>query len=121
MSMEQSYQMDIVTPDKTAFSRSVTSIILPTVEGYLGVLANHAPLMAELAAGKIQIKEPDGKKAIVVISGGFVDVKSNKMTILAESIDYIEEKMVNDFGGLNLAKADTALKDARNRMASFKA
>lgn len=121
MSAEKSFQMDIVTPDKQALTRSVTSMVVPGVEGYLGVLANHAPMMAELAPGKIQIKEPDGKKGIIVISGGFLDVKDNKAIILAESVEYVEEAMVNDFSGLNLADADAALADAKKRVEQFTA
>ncbi|OQY26979.1 MAG: ATP synthase F1 subunit epsilon [Candidatus Cloacimonetes bacterium 4572_55] len=119
MSMTKSFQMDIVTPDKTALSREVTSLVVPAAEGYLGVLANHAPMMAELMPGRIQIKEPNGKKAIIVVSGGFMEVKDNKVSILAESVDYIEEASVADFSGLDMRKAEEALKEAKKRLAEL--
>ena len=119
MSLEKTFRMEIVTPDKRAFSREIFSLIVPAYEGYLGVLANHAPMMAELGAGKIQIKEPDGNKSLIVISGGFMDVNDNVVTILADSIDFFEEKIVQDFDGLNLAEADRALADARKRVSEF--
>ncbi len=111
--LDKTFQIDIVTPDKTALSREVVSAIVPAAEGYMGILANHAPLMAALRAGKIQLTARGETKAVVVISGGFMDVNNNKVTILAESVDYIEEKTVRDFSGLDMVKADDALKAAK--------
>lgn len=114
------FMMDIVTPDQKALSREVNSLVVPAIDGYLGVLANHAPLMAELKPGKMQIKEAGGKMAVVVIGGGFMDVNSNHVTVLADSVEFIDEQEVSDFSGLNLAEADKALKEARARMDEFK-
>ena len=119
MSVEKTFQMHIVTPDKTALSKDVISAVVPATEGYVGILANHAPMMAELAPGKVQIKAPNNMKAVIVISGGFMDVNKNTMTILAESVDYIEEKTVKDFSGLDMSKADEALKAAKENYAAF--
>ena len=115
--MDKTFVMDIITPDQTAMSREVTSIVVPATEGYLGILANHSPLMAELKPGKIQVKEPGDKKAIIIIGGGFMDVNKNVVTILADSVDFVDEQVVTDFSGLNLAEAEKALKEARKRVA----
>lgn len=121
MAQEKSFVIDIVTPDKMALSLNAISLSAPGVEGYFGVLANHAPMMTELKPGKLKIVEVDDMRAIVVIGGGFLEVENNKVVILADSVDYVEEKKVRDFDGLNMAQADIALADAEQRLKALQA
>ncbi len=116
MANEKTFIIDIVTPDKTAFNCKAISLTAPGVEGYFGVLANHAPMMAELHPGKLQIVEPEDVRCLVVIGGGFLEVADNRVVVLADSVDYIEQKEVRDFNGLNMAEADLALADAEKRL-----
>ncbi len=78
--------LEIITPDKKVYSGDVEAVKLPGAEGFLGVLKNHAPIIATLKKG--QIKITDAKKSIVnfEINGGVVEVLKNKIIVLAESV-----------------------------------
>jgi len=89
------YRLQIITLEKTVFDKDVVSIIAPGSEGYLGVLANHAPLLTTLGSGQLTVKETPGKQYIYKLEGGFLEVSNNLATILADSLEPIsspEEK-----------------------------
>lgn len=71
------FNLEIVTPLKVAYSEDVEMIIVRTVDGDMGVLPNHAPLVAELAIGEMIIKKEDGKSKYF-IAGGFIEVSPKK-------------------------------------------
>jgi F-type H+-transporting ATPase subunit epsilon len=96
-------EVEILTPDEEVYKGEVDSIIAPGLDGYLGILNNHAPLIASLQKGRLTItpKEDaqhfdsqegkmlhtlsDDKKSIIFeINGGTIEVKKNKAIILAE-------------------------------------
>ena len=79
------YQLKINTQEKKVFEGAVTSLIVPGSEGYLGVLANHAPLLALLGQGKLTIRK-GAETSEFQISGGFLEVHHNQATILADSL-----------------------------------
>jgi F-type H+-transporting ATPase subunit epsilon len=81
------YRLQIITLEKTVFDRQVVSIIAPGSEGYLGVLANHAPLLTALGAGHLTVKETPGREYIYKLAGGFLEVSNNLATILADSLE----------------------------------
>lgn len=89
------FQATIISPDKTLFEGDVQELILPTENGQIGILANHAPLVSKLSYGEAIIKDGN-KEDTLVLFGGFVHVLSNRSTIvLADSayhIDDINEK-----------------------------
>lgn len=77
--------LDIITPDTKLFSGEVNSIILPGIDGDLGVLNNHAPLITALKEGDITIiKEATGETETFKTKGGIVEVLNNKVIVLAE-------------------------------------
>lgn len=119
MADNKQFTVDIVTPDKIALSLQAISLMAPGVEGYFGILANHAPMMSELRPGKIKVVEPEDVRAVIVISGGFLEVSDNTVVILADSVDYVEEKKVHDFDGLNMAEADQSLEKAKKHFAEL--
>lgn len=84
--MAKSFHLTIVTPEKTVYDAEVTSIIAPGDLGYLGVLADHAPLITSLKTGNLEITDQGGVKSAMTISGGFMEVQKNIVTILADSI-----------------------------------
>lgn len=79
------YQLQIFTQEKMAFDGQVTSIVVPGEEGYLGVLANHAPLISTLGDGVLTIRTAN-KSTEYAISGGFLEVHRNRATILADRL-----------------------------------
>jgi F-type H+-transporting ATPase subunit epsilon len=83
--MAKSFKLIIVTPEKKIYDGEVTSIIAPGDLGYLGVLADHAPLITSLKQGNLEITDPSGEKNTMVITGGFMEVVKNTVTILADS------------------------------------
>lgn len=81
---DKTLQLEIVTPERVVLSLDdVVSVVLPGAEGSFGVLANHAPLMAELEAGELDFRRADGTLDAAAVFGGFVEVLDNKVTVLA--------------------------------------
>jgi F-type H+-transporting ATPase subunit epsilon len=105
---DKSFKLEIVTPERQVLAQDVTSLVAPGVEGYLGVLADHAPLMCELAMGEISIVDTDGQETHIAISGGFMEVKENTVRILADTAERAEE--------IDLARAQEAVKRAEDRL-----
>ena len=84
--MEESFRANIYTPQRTIFEGKVSSLIVPAELGYLGVLANHAPLVANLVPGKITFREISGKVTELDSQEmGFLEVSNNNATVLLDS------------------------------------
>ncbi|MCX5714929.1 MAG: hypothetical protein NT033_09080 [Candidatus Omnitrophica bacterium] len=84
--MEKVFHVEIVTPAGLAYSKDIVSLIVPAQMGYLGVLANHAPLLCNLRKGKITLIDSSRKSVDLETKGsGFIEVLKNKVTILLES------------------------------------
>jgi F-type H+-transporting ATPase subunit epsilon len=77
-------KLEIITPDKKLFDGNVKSAIFPGSEGSFGVLNNHAPMIATLKAGKVELIEENNTKSEFVIKGGVVEVLKNSVIVLAE-------------------------------------
>ena len=76
-------QLDIITPDTKLFSGEVSAITLPGIDGSLGILENHTPLITTLQNGEIVVITEEGEKTFEA-KGGVVEVLQNKVIILAE-------------------------------------
>lgn len=76
--------LEIITPDKKLFDAEVKSVKLPGTEGSFGLLNNHAPIIATLKEGFVEITELNLAKQKVTIKGGVVEVLNNKVIVLAE-------------------------------------
>lgn len=74
--------LSLVSPSKPLYEGNVTSVILPLYDGFAGILPNHVNMISELGPGKVLIKNEDTTEEYF-ISGGFVEVLENKITILA--------------------------------------
>ncbi len=84
---DKKFQLDIVTPTNTIYSGEVLSFTAPGIVGNFQVLFNHAPLLSAIGVGEVKITEADGKQQRFATSGGFVEVKSNTVILLAESAE----------------------------------
>ena len=98
------FQLSIVTPEKVVFEGQVVSLLVPGMEGYLGVLSNHAPLITALQPGRIEFQDDQDKIQIFSVSGGFVEVSGNRATLLADTAEHCEE--------IDIERAQTALQKA---------
>jgi len=81
--MAKLFNLSVITPEKTIYENKVASLVAPAALGYLGVLANHAPLVANLVSGKIIIREDSGEALIIHAQGkGFLEVLRNEVRII---------------------------------------
>lgn len=79
------FKAQILTPDGSLFEGDVSGVQMPGAMGSFEVKANHAPIVSALDEGTVLVRKADGD-ASYNISGGFVEVAKNKLTLLAESI-----------------------------------
>jgi F-type H+-transporting ATPase subunit epsilon len=78
--------LQIITPDKNIYNGEVKLVQVPGSKGSFEVLNNHAPIISTLDAGKVKIIDSEGRTSFIEIRGGVIEVKNNKIMILAESI-----------------------------------
>lgn len=79
----------LVTPQRIVFEGPVVSIQAPGSEGYLGVLAHHAPLITMLKDGRLEMRDPSGRVTAWHVTGGFLEVSNNRASALADSAEPI--------------------------------
>lgn len=87
--------LKIVTPEKLIFDEEVTQVNVSTEQGQIGILPNHANLMAKLVPGELIIKK-DGKQDSLAIGGGFLQVSDNALTVMTDLATFeqdIDEKV----------------------------
>lgn len=82
--------LEIVTPEKRVFDETVDAVTIPTTNGEIGILPNHAPLISSLKSGILTYSNR-GATERMVISGGFVEVSANKVSIMADVAERAEE------------------------------
>jgi F-type H+-transporting ATPase subunit epsilon len=82
--------LEIVTPERLAYSDLVDSVQLPGSEGELGVLPHHAPLVSMLGVGELRIRKGGTEESFAII-GGFLQVRPDKVVVMAETADMASE------------------------------
>jgi F-type H+-transporting ATPase subunit epsilon len=82
--------LEIVTPERLAYSDTVDSVVLPGTEGELGVLPHHAPLVSMLGVGELRIRKAGAEESFA-IAGGFLQVLPDKIVVMAETADMASE------------------------------
>ena len=75
-------EVQIITPDKTIFSGSADSVVVPGSDGHIGILDNHAPLVSSMKKGQVKIRSGN-EDQFFEIEGGVVEVLKNKVIVLA--------------------------------------
>ena len=85
------FKFELVSPERILFSGDVVSVIVPSVEGEMTVLAGHAPLVATLKAGIVFVQTTDNNGKEFFVNGGIVEVNQTSTTILAEQGRFIED------------------------------
>ena len=101
--------LEIITAENRIYGDDVDLVVAPGIDGQLGVLPHHAPLMTMLQPGEILIRK-DGDDTFLVVTGGFMEVIGNKVTILADACERFEE--------IDEARAQAAVQRAQERVAS---
>jgi len=100
-------RLEVVTPEKMVFSDDVDLVLAWGVEGQLGILPHHAPLMTMLQPGDLLIRK-EGKEEYLTISGGFLEVRPDKVVVLADACERAEE--------IDLARAEAAKQRAQEAL-----
>jgi F-type H+-transporting ATPase subunit epsilon len=91
----KTFLLEIVSPERKVFSGDVEFGVFPGAEGEFGVLPNHAAMLSALKPGRIKVVR-DKKPDYFATSGGFLEVRSNKVTVVAESCEPVEEKAASE-------------------------
>ncbi|NQT31706.1 MAG: F0F1 ATP synthase subunit epsilon [Deltaproteobacteria bacterium] len=100
-------RLEIVTAERVVFSEDVDVVIAPGIEGQLGVLPHHAPLMTTLMPGELLVRK-GGEEFSLAITGGFVEVRPDRIIILADAAERVEE--------IDVARAEEAKRRAEERL-----
>ena len=82
--------IDIVTPDRLVMQGLADSVIVPAADGELGILPNHAPLLAQLQPGQIHLRRGDLVE-LFAISSGYVEIRENRVLVFAETAEMARE------------------------------
>jgi F-type H+-transporting ATPase subunit epsilon len=105
--MADTFQLEIVTPEKVVVRDTAEEMQIPGKSGYLGVLPGHAPLITELAVGEITYRRGSDTQRLAV-AWGFAEVLPDKVTILAETAEKASE--------IDVSRAQEAKKRAEQRL-----
>ena len=99
--------LEIVTPERLAYSDEVDAVVLPGSEGELGVLPHHAPLVSTLGVGELRIRKGGAEESFAIV-GGFLQVRPDKVVVMAETADMASE--------IDLDKAQEARREAERAL-----
>ena len=100
-------RLDVVSAERVVYSDDVDLVVAPGTDGELGILPHHAPLMTTLGAGELRIKK-GGEEFYLAISGGFLEVRPDRVIILADAAERVEE--------IDIARAEAARKRAEEQL-----
>ncbi|MDD5528536.1 MAG: F0F1 ATP synthase subunit epsilon [bacterium] len=124
------FKLEIVTVEKLSFSDNVNVLVAPGVNGQLGILPNHAPLMTILEPGELIIKK-GSEETYWAITGGFLEVRPDKVIVLADACELAteidisraeeakrraEERLKQKSSGIDVTRAETALRRSLIRL-----
>jgi F-type H+-transporting ATPase subunit epsilon len=132
--MGATFRLEIATPDRPLLDKPVTEAQIPAANGYLGILPDHAPLIAQLGIGTLTYRA-EGREESILIHEGFVEVGPEHVRVLAaaaelpsdvdihraqESYQRASERLAINVGDVDRARAMKALKRAEVRLAASK-
>jgi F-type H+-transporting ATPase subunit epsilon len=129
--MAKRLTLELVTPERPAFSGEGDFVVLPAWDGEMGVLPGHAPFLVQLRPGEVRFTA-GGETKLFAVSGGFAEVRDDKVALFAETAEMAEsidaerarqaleraraELLKKDLDSLTLAQAEAALRRAQVRL-----
>ncbi|UCD58192.1 MAG: ATP synthase F1 subunit epsilon [Candidatus Hydrogenedentota bacterium] len=128
---ERSFKLEIVTLTRVVYTGEAVSIVAPASLGYIGIMANHAPLATDVAIGILKIREPGSEEVFMTVTDGFLVVANNEVSILVNasersteidveraraSIERARERLASRGPDVDVARAEAALKRAGARL-----
>ena len=123
-------QLEIITAERRVFTDEVEDLVASSIDGELGILPYHAPLMAALQPGEIMICQ-EGQETYLAVSGGFLEVMGNQVTILSDAcersdeineeraqlvVQHAQERLASRTSDLDLESATSAIRRAESRL-----
>ena len=102
-------RLEIITAERVVYSEDVDIVVAPGIDGELGILPHHAPLLTVLQPGELRVVK-DGEESAIAVSGGFLEVLGDKVVVLADTAEHAEE--------IDLQRAEEALKRSQERVQS---
>ena len=100
-------RLEIATAERVVYSEDVEILVAPGLDGQLGILPNHAPLLTALQPGEIRVVR-EGEESFMAVSGGFLEVMANRVTILADTAERAEE--------IDIERAEESMQRAQERI-----
>ena len=100
-------RLEIITAERQIFADDVNVVVVPGIEGELGILPHHAPLMTMLKPGELLIRK-DSEETYMSVSGGFLEIRPDKIIILADACERAEE--------IDIERAEEAKRRAEERL-----
>ncbi|MFF2158794.1 F0F1 ATP synthase subunit epsilon [Paenibacillus chitinolyticus] len=128
------FLLEIVTPERIVYTQNVHMVSVDGIEGQLGILPNHIPFVTPLKIAPATIKLENGKQDIVALNGGFMEVRKDKVVILAESAELpsdidieraksakerAEKRLTGKKDEADFQRAELSLKRALNRIGVY--
>jgi F-type H+-transporting ATPase subunit epsilon len=114
--MADTFQLEVATPERLLVNEQVTEAEIPGKNGYMGILAGHAPLLSALSPGLLTYGT-GGSKQVLVVDGGFVEVFENHVRVLADHAEPANEVRSDD-ARRQLDDANKALREAQDEQSS---
>ncbi len=102
--------LEIITAERQVYSDEVDMVVAPGIDGQLGILPRHAPLMTILKAGELTVRKEGEEDMYVAVSGGFMEVLGNRVSILADACERSDE--------IDEERAQQAVQRAQERLAN---
>ena len=127
---DKTFRLEIIAPDRIFYSNDIYMVEYNTVEGQVGVYADHIPITQIIAPGRLIITESNEEKQAALLSG-FVEITPEEMTILAEAEEWPQDihikraeeakiraqrRISSEQGGVDIGRAELALKRALIRL-----
>ena len=103
--------LEIVTPEARVYSDTIDTVVIPTVDGEVGILPGHIALLTQIAQGELRVTK-NGVTELLVVSGGFAEVEGDRVHVLAEHA--INEEKIDEHA------VEAALKRAEEQLAAAK-
>jgi len=104
--------LEIVTPEGRVYSDTIDTVVIPTVEGEVGILPGHIPLLTQVQSGELRVSK-GSETLFLAVSGGFAEVQADRVSVLAERAiteEKIDEKAVEEA----IKRAEKDLADAKH-------
>jgi F-type H+-transporting ATPase subunit epsilon len=128
---EKPFSLEIIAPDRVVLHGEAGSVSAPGTQGGFQVLYNHAPLLSTLRVGRITVKDTAGAATVFATSGGYLEVRDNKVVVLVETAELAgeidleraraakeraEQRLKSHDPSVDVVRAEAALKRALNRL-----